>query len=471
MRAVSKLDNSAQCGNEHSESLQKVQEFGRMIITRFAPSPTGHLHVGNLRTALMNYLITRQSTGQFILRLDDTDRERSTAAFADSIKEDLDWLGLHWDRLERQSDRLERYVAAADQLREMGRLYEAFETPAELELKRKKQRNMGRPPVYDRAAISLTEAEKAALRSERGNGVWRFKLDYERVSWIDGILGEVSIDTASLSDPVLIRRDGQFLYTLASVVDDLELEVTDVVRGSDHVTNTAVQCQIIQALGGLVPRFSHHSLLTGPKGEPFAKRVGANALRVLRQNGIEPMALLSLLVRLGTSDPIVVFQNLTELIATFDISKFGAAATKFDEQLLVSLSGRYLHTLTFAAVAGDIKDLGVPDPLAEKFWLTTRDNISTRRDLATWWSIFRDGADPEVATEDREFVKAALEILPARPFDENTWANWTRDVKSKTGRSGRSLFMPLRKALTGQSSGPDMGAVMPLLQVIKAKPL
>ncbi|MCY4151688.1 MAG: glutamate--tRNA ligase [Aestuariivita sp.] len=442
-----------------------------MTITRFAPSPTGHLHVGNLRTALMNFLIARKVTGQFILRLDDTDRERSKTAFSDSIREDLNWLGLHWDRLERQSDRLERYLKAADQLRAMGRLYEAFETPSELELKRKKQRNMGRPPVYDRAALSLTEAEKTALRSERGNGVWRFKLDHERVTWIDGILGEVSIDTASLSDPVLIRRDGQFLYTLASVVDDIEMEITDVVRGSDHVTNTAIQCQIIRALGGSVPRFAHHSLLTGPKGEPFAKRVGANALRVLRQTGIEPMALLSLLARLGTSDPVVVYQNLTEVVDAFDISRFGASATKFDEQLLFPLSGKYLQTLTFEAVAAEIKYLGVPESLAEKFWLTTRDNISTKQDLATWWLIFRDGADPEIAEEDREFVNVALEILPERPFDENTWANWTRDVKEKTDRRGRGLFMPLRKALTGQSSGPDMGAVMPLLQVIKAKAL
>ena len=256
-----------------------------MTTTRFAPSPTGYIHVGNLRTALMNYLIARKAGGSFILRIDDTDPERSKKEYVDAIKQDLEWLGLQWDRVERQSERLDRYHDAADKLRENGRFYEAFETPTELDLKRKKQLNMGKPPVYDRAALDLSDEEKAALRAERGDGVWRFKLDHERIEWADGILGDISIDAASVSDPVLIRGDGQFLYTLASVVDDTEFGVTHVVRGSDHVTNTATQIQIIKALGGSVPEFAHHSLLTGPQGEALSKRLGTLALRDLREQG------------------------------------------------------------------------------------------------------------------------------------------------------------------------------------------
>ncbi len=255
-----------------------------MTITRFAPSPTGYIHVGNLRTALMNYLIARKNGGEFILRIDDTDPVRSKEEYVDGLKEDLTWLGLHWDRVERQSERLDKYHAAADELRKIGRFYEAWETPTELDLKRKKQLNMGKPPVYDRAALNLSEAEKAKLRDERGPGVWRFKLDQERIEWKDGILGDISIDAASVSDPVLIRGDGQILYTLASVVDDTEMGVTNVVRGSDHVTNTATQIQIMQALGGTVPTFAHHSLLTGPQGEALSKRLGVLALRARGHN-------------------------------------------------------------------------------------------------------------------------------------------------------------------------------------------
>ncbi|NBR91796.1 MAG: glutamate--tRNA ligase, partial [Rhodobacteraceae bacterium] len=272
-----------------------------MTTTRFAPSPTGYIHVGNLRTALMNYLIARKAGGTFILRIDDTDQERSKQEYIDQIQRDLEWLGLTWDRIEYQSKRLDRYADAAQKLRQMGRFYEAFETPTELDLKRKKQLNMGKPPVYDRAALALSADEKAALLDQRGPGVWRFMLDQQRIDWTDGILGDISIDAASVSDPVLIRADGQVLYTLASVVDDTEMGVTNVVRGSDHVTNTATQIQIIQALGGAVPAFAHHSLLTGPQGEALSKRLGALSIKDLRAQGVEPWALLSLMARLGSA--------------------------------------------------------------------------------------------------------------------------------------------------------------------------
>ena len=442
-----------------------------MTTTRFAPSPTGYLHVGNLRTALFNYLITRQQGGTFILRIDDTDPERSREEYVDGIKQDLEWLGITWDKVERQSERLDRYHAAADKLREMGRFYEAFETPTELDLKRKKQLNMGKPPVYDRSALTLSDYEKEALRAERGDGVWRFKLDHERIDWTDGILGDISIDAASVSDPVLIRGDGQFLYTLASVVDDTDMGVTNVVRGSDHVTNTATQIQMIRALGFEPPAFAHHSLLTGPQGEGLSKRLGTLALRDLRENGVQPMALLSHLARLGSSDPFEMRANMDDLVAGFDVTRFGSAPTKFDVDDLYPLTARYLNGLEFAAVADTIAEIGVPAELAEVFWTVTRENITTLNDLGSWWALYRDGAEPLVDDEDREFIAQAVAMLPEGPFTTDTWKSWTDEVKAATGRKGKGLFMPLRKALTGQERGPDMSSVMPLLQTIKARAL
>lgn len=438
-----------------------------MTVTRFAPSPTGYLHVGNLRTALFNYLIAKKAGGQFILRLDDTDPERSTGAFADAIKEDLDWLGLHWDRVEKQSDRLDRYEAAADDLRDKGRFYECFETPVELDLKRKKQLNMGRPPVYDRAALDLSDAAREELRRTRGNGHWRFKLDRERIVWQDGILGEISIDAASVSDPVLIRGDGQFLYTLASVCDDIDFGITHVVRGSDHVTNTATQIQIIEALGSTPPSFAHHSLLTGPQGEALSKRLGTLALRDLRAQGIEPMALLSLLARLGSSDPVELQTGMSALIEGFELSKFGSAPTKFDVADLGPLTSRFVSQLDYVDMADTLSEMGVPDDIAPRFWEVARENADTRAGVVAWWALCRDGAEPLVDDADADFVATAGSLLPAQPWDDTTWGTWTAAVKEATGRKGRALFMPLRKALTGMAHGPDMGKLMPLLQNVK----
>ncbi|MBT6191569.1 MAG: glutamate--tRNA ligase [Tateyamaria sp.] len=440
-----------------------------MTITRFAPSPTGYIHVGNLRTALMNYLIARKAGGTFILRIDDTDPVRSEEKYVDGIKQDLEWLGLHWDKVERQSERLDRYADAAEKLRSIDRFYEAFETPTELDLKRKKQLNMGKPPVYDRAALNLSAEERDALRAERGDGVWRFKLDQERINWKDGILGDISIDAASVSDPVLIRGDGQVLYTIASVVDDTDMGVTNVVRGSDHVTNTATQIQIMKALGMTPPSFAHHSLLTGPKGEALSKRLGTLALRDLREQGVQPMALLSLMARLGSSDPMELRSEMSELIEGFDVGSFGTAPTKFDVADLFPLTANVLQAKPLADVADQIADLGVPTDLAETFWTVTRDNITTLKDLAAWWTLFSEGADPVIDDEDAEFVAQAMAILPESPFDDTTWKTWTGAVKEATGRKGKGLFMPLRKALTGQSHGPDMSATMTLLQVVKAR--
>ncbi len=438
-----------------------------MTTTRFAPSPTGYLHIGNLRAALFNYLIARKAGGIFILRIDDTDPERSKQEYADAIREDLEWLGLTWDREETQSSRLDRYEAAAERLRGAGRLYEAFETPGELDLKRKKQLNMGRPPVYDRAALSLSEAEKDALRAERG-GHWRFRLDHERIEWVDGILGEQSIDAASVSDPVLIRGDGQMLYTLASVVDDMEMGVTHVVRGLDHVTNTATQIQIVKALGGEPPTYAHHSLLTGPEGEALSKRLGTLALRDLREAGIEPMAILSLMARLGSSDPVELRTDMDALIEGFHLDHFGAAPTKLDPDDLWPLTARVLHEKPYEAVADTLREAGVPDEIAPRFWAAVRENLTKLADIRDWWALCRDGAAPLVDDEDRAFVAEALAMLPPRPWDETTWGSWTSAVKDATGRKGRALFMPLRKAVTGRSQGPDMAAFLPLMQKLGA---
>lgn len=437
-----------------------------MTTTRFAPSPTGYIHIGNLRTALFNYLIARKSGGQFILRLDDTDPVRSKQEYVDGIMEDLEWLGLTWDRVERQSERLERYEAAADELRTNGRFYECFETPIELDLKRKKQLNMGKPPVYDRSALALSDSERDALRTERGAGHWRFKLDQQRIEWTDGILGDLSIDAASVSDPVLIRGDGQFLYTLASVCDDIDFGVTHVVRGSDHVTNTATQIQIIESLGGTLPAFAHHSLLTGPQGEALSKRLGTLALRDLRASGLEPMAVLSMMARLGSSEPVELRVSMAELIDGFDLSKFGAAPTKFDVEDLKPLTSKYVSGLPYSTMADDLRTLGVPDAIATDFWDVARDNMDVRGDVAQWWALCRDGAEPLIDPEDTEFVAVAKTLLPATPWSPETWGQWTKAVKAETGRKGKGLFMPLRKALTGMQHGPDMSRLMPLLSKV-----
>jgi len=435
-----------------------------MTTTRFAPSPTGYLHIGNLRAALFNHAIARQAGGTFILRIDDTDPVRSKQEYIDGIMADLTWLGISWDRVEYQSKRLERYDAAKQRLIEMGRLYECFETPVELDLKRKKQLNMGKPPVYDRAALVLSDDAKDALRAERGSH-WRFKLDQKRIEWRDGIIGDISIDAASVSDPVLFKNDGQILYTLASVVDDTEMGVTDVVRGSDHVTNTATQIQMIEALGGAVPTFAHHSLLTGPQGEALSKRLGTLALRDLRANGVAPMAILSLMARLGSSDPVELRESVAEVISGFDMSKFGSAPTKFDADDLLPLTARWLAARPYSAVSDAVLALGVPADLGERFWSVVRENIASLDQMGDWWAVFRDGATPEIAAEDAEFIPQALALLGDPPYGDDTWAVWTAAVKDASGRKGKGLFMPLRVAVTGRTRGPEMADVMPLLQV------
>lgn len=436
-----------------------------MTVTRFAPSPTGRLHVGNLRPALLNWLYARRSGGAFILRIDDTDAERSREDHVDAIKRDLDWLGLGWDRFERQSERMERYNQAADALRADGRLYPAYETATELDLRRKYQRQAGRPPVYDRAALRLTAEDRAKLEREGRTPHWRFRLDQTRISWQDGIRGETNVDCGSVSDPVLIRGDGGFLYTLCSVCDDVDFGVTDVIRGEDHVTNTATQIQIFEALRSAPTGFAHHSLLVDADGAGLSKRLGSLTLESLREGGVEPMALLSYMARLGSSEPIEARAGHDELIAGFDLSRFGRAPARFSPDELAALNARTLHTKPYPAVADRLRTAGVPNEVAENFWLLIRENIESLDDIPAWAAVVNGGFDPVIDAEDAEYVATAMTALDAaKPWTGDTWRAVTGALKAQTGRKGKALFMPLRKALTGRTNGPDMAALLPLLR-------
>jgi glutamyl-tRNA synthetase len=434
--------------------------------TRFAPSPTGYLHVGNVRAAVLNWLFARQTGGAFILRIDDTDAERSTEEFVAATKEDLIWLGLGWDTLYRQSERGTLYDAAAERLRAAGRLYACYETPEELEVKRKIQLARRRPPVYDRAALKLSDADKAKLEAEGRKPHWRFLLNQTNVTWEDGIRGAVTIDAASLSDPVLIREDGTALYTLPSVVDDGEMGITHVIRGEDHVANTAVQIQIAEALGYAPPVFAHFALFVGPDGGPLSKRLGSLSVREMRDEGLEPMALNSLLARLGSADPVEPRQHLGDCVPDFDLSRFGRAAPKFDPAEVKHLNARILHGLAFEDAAERLKALGIPEA-DETFWNAVRPNLETFKDVELWARIVHGPITPVL--EDAEYLRQAAGLLPPEPWNEQTWPAWTAAIKEKTGRKGKPLFHPLRLALTGLDHGPEMKHLLPLIGRERAK--
>jgi len=427
---------------------------------RFAPSPTGQLHVGNARVALLNWLWARKEGGSFLLRLDDTDRERSTEAFAAGIEEDLRWLGLDWDAFARQSERMERYAAAAERLREAGRLYPCYETAEELELKRRLALKSGRPPVYDRAALGLSEAERAGLEGEGRRPHWRFRLAEAPVAWEDAVRGPQRFEGGHLSDPVLLREDGRPLYTLTSVVDDIELGVTAVLRGEDHVANTAVQVQLFEALGGVLPRFAHLPLIADAGGQGLSKRLGSLSLQALREDGLEPLALCSYLAKLGTPDPVEARGSLAELASEFDIGRFGRATPKFDPAELEPLNAKLLHALPHAAVAGWLAEQGLPG-FDEALWTAVRGNLQRRSDALPWYAVAYGEIEPLI--EDAGFCEQAAALLPPEPWDESSWGAWTAAVKQATGRKGRELFHPLRLALTGRDSGPELKALLPLI--------
>lgn len=431
------------------------------VAVRFAPSPTGRLHVGNLRLALVNWLYARRHGGSFLLRMDDTDAERSTDAYAKGIEKDLAWMGLDWDRFARQSDRLARYEEAAAQLRADGRLYPCYETPEELSLKRASLVSQGRPPIYDRAGLRLSDDDRARLEAQGRKPHWRFKLTHDSIEWTDGVRGPQRFHGRDLSDPVLIREDGYPLYTLSSVVDDADLAITDIIRGEDHVTNTAVQIQIFQAIGATVPRFAHLPLLTDAAGQGLSKRLGSLAIGSLRDDeGVEPLALASLLAKLGTSDPIEARGSMTELVDEFDIGKVSRATARFDPEDLYRLNAKVLHVLSFDGVRDRLTALGAVGA-DEAFWRAVRPNLAKLSDVSDWWSVTHAPVTPVI--EDAEMLAAASGLLPAEPWDETTWGSWTAAVKDATGRKGKALFHPLRLALTARDKGPELKSLLPLI--------
>lgn len=430
------------------------------ILVRIAPSPTGFLHVGNVRAALMNWLFARQQGGRFMLRLDDTDQERSTPAFAEAIMADLRWLGLEWDCFAKQSDRFARYTQVLEQFKQQGRAYPCFESQDALALKRKSQLSRGLPPIYDRAALKLSQAEIAAKLAAGEKPHWRFKLHERDVVWDDLVQGHKTFHAAALSDPVLVREDGVPLYTFCSVVDDADFGVTHVVRGEDHVANTAVQVQIWQALGGALPHFAHLPLLTLANGAELSKRLGSMSIASLRDSGMEPLAICSLLAKIGTSDAIEAAASMEDLVTHFAFSKVNRAPPKFDTEDLKRVNAAILHHMPFAVAQPRLAALGLTE-IDAVFWQAVRQNLNIFSDVVNWWQVVHETAP--LPLDDAAFAQAAASLLPPEPWDATTWQHWTHLIKQATGRQGKALFLPLRLALTGQEHGPELKTLLPLI--------
>jgi len=429
------------------------------VITRFAPSPTGTLHVGNIRTALHNWMFAQARSGRFLLRIDDTDQARSEERHVDSIRADLAWLGLVPDGEERQSARFDRYEARFAELVAAGRIYPAYETAQELELKRKVLLGRGLPPVYDRAALALSDADRAGFEAEGRTPHWRFKLDHDAViEWDDLVRGPQRFDPKTMSDPVIRRADGSWLYLFPSVVDDIDMAITHVVRGEDHVSNTATQLQMFDALGARAPAFAHEALLVGNEGK-LSKRLGSLGVAHFRETGIEPQALVALLARIGTSDPVEPHVDSAPLIAGFDFARFGRAPARFDEAELAQLNARIVHQLGFDTVADRLPGGMTPDA-----WEAIRPNLATIADAMEWWQVVEGPIDPAgIDPDDRAFLTQAAEVAAAIDWSADPWHALTDALKQATGRKGKPLFLPLRLALTGRAHGPDMAALLPLI--------
>lgn len=428
-------------------------------VVRFAPSPTGRIHIGNLRPALLNWLFARREGGTFILRFDDTDLERSREDYVEGIREDLRWLGLNWDTEERQSRRFAHYAAAAETLKASGRLYPAYETPEELERRRKRQLAQGMPPVYDRAALKLSTEERIELEAAGRAPHWRFRLEDRTVAWDDLIRGPQTIEASSLSDPVLVRADGTYLYTFTSVVDDIEFGITHVIRGEDHVANTGVQIQILEALGARPPAFAHHNLLVGADGQALSKRLGSLSIRSFREEGLEPLAVLSHSATIGTSHAVAPYTSLNALASLFSFDRLSRAPARFDIEELKSLNARLLQGLDYGEVAGRLDAAGIAG--GEAFWNAVRGNLRVFDDVKRWWAVVNGQITPEIESED--LLAAALELLPPEPWTAATWGEWTAALKQASGTKGKALFHPLRLALTGRGDGPELKHLLPLI--------
>ena len=431
------------------------------ICVRFAPSPTGHLHIGNARTALLNWLFSRRAGGNFVLRLDDTDRERSREEFAKAIIADLAWLGIDPVQTVRQSDRETFYRAAADRLTAAGRLYPCYETADELERRRRRRLARGLPPVYDRAALELTEDDIRRFEAEGRRPHWRFRLSDTTIEWVDICRGEQGFPPGSLSDPVLIREDESWLYTLPSVVDDIELDITHVIRGEDHVANTAVQIDLFRALGAAPPVFAHHNLLKAAGGEGLSKREGSLSLAALRDAGYEAMAVASVAVLIGSPEPVEPMPDLEALAEKVDLARLSRAPATFDEVELRSVNARLVHEFPFEDVAERLAAMGITGGAA--FWEAVRPNLDRVSDAAEWWQVVQGPVVSAADPTDADFLSAAATSLPEEPWDETTWEQWTGTLKAATGRKGGALFRPLRLALTGRAHGPEMKRLLPLI--------
>ncbi len=428
---------------------------------RFAPSPTGKLHVGNVRTAVIVWLAVKKLGGTFLLRLDDTDVERSKEEYAEAIQRDLTWLGLEWDEFARQRDRQDRYDACIQKLKDDGRLYACYETPEELALKRKSLLSRGLPPIYDRAALELSDEQKAKYEAEGRSPHWRFLLNYDPIEWDDLIRGPVKFEGKDLADPVLIREDGTPLYHLCSVIDDIDFDITHIIRGEDHVTNTATHIQMFEALGAKPPLCAHLSLISDAAGGKLSKRIGSLGIETLREEKkLNPMAILSYLALLGTSMPIEAVRDRQKLIDTFDFSNFSRSTPKFDEEELYRLNTKLLQETAFEEIKPHLQQANL-EQVDEAFWLAVRSNIENLEDVREWWRVAHGPVTPEI--EDADFAKAAAALLPSGDWDENTWNVWINDVKEQTGRKGKQLFMPIRKALTGMEHGPELPVLLSLI--------
>ncbi len=430
------------------------------VTVRFAPSPSGYLHVGNMRLAIINWLFARRESGKFWLRMDDTDPERSSQVYADAIQHDLAWMDLDWDRYERQSERLSAYEVAAEKLKASGRLYPAYETPEELGAKRKAQLARGVPPLYDRAALALTIEQRRSLEASGRKPHWRFKLDSGKVEWDDLIHGPIVFEAGQLGDPVLIREDGRPLYGFSSVVDDIAFGITHIVRGDDHITNTAGQIQLFQALGGALPVFAHLPLLIDSEGTKLSKRLGTLSIAALRDEGIEPLTLAVYLSRMGTSDPIEPLDDLVTLIHEFEFRRFSVSSPRFDLAELRRLNARMLHAMRFEQVEARLSSLGLSG-VTPGFWEAVRANLDRLNDAELWWKVVNGPIKPSI--ENEALLAEAAGLLPGGEWDTGVWSAWTSAVSVATGLKGKALYMPLRKALTGQDHGPDMKTLLPLI--------
>jgi len=441
------------------------------VKVRFAPSPTGKLHVGNIRTALVNWLFAKGQDGTFVLRIDDTDLERSTKENEDAIRADLTWLGMTWDETFKQSEKFARYSEAAEELKAKGLLYPCYETAEELERRKKIALSRGKPPVYDRAALSLTDEDRRKLEAEGRKPHWRFKLSGGRAEWNDLVRGQQSIDTSSVSDPVLIREDGSFLYTMPSVVDDIDAKITHVIRGEDHVTNSGAQIEIFLAFGAQPPEMAHMPLLIGADGQGLSKRLGSLSAEQLRNEGYEPMSILSLLAKIGTSDPVEARESLQQLAMEFSFSKMGRAPARFDENELSALNAQIVHGMSFDAVKPRLAKLAYGDKATPEFWDAVKGNLKAVPDAALWLAVVYGGGltGPELDADDQAFIGEAAKLFPAGEVTATTWKEWVDAVKAKTGRKGKGLFMPLRRVLTDQEHGPEMDKMLMLIGGEKAR--